>query len=78
MQQSVSLRFRGAAGRCVHRFVTGPRRDLPGVGSRRRVQEAIERLTRNRAVFVVAHRLATVRHADEILDLDEGRVVESC
>ncbi|MCC7132308.1 MAG: ABC transporter ATP-binding protein, partial [Gemmatimonadales bacterium] len=44
--------------------------------SERLVQEAIDRLMRDRTVLVVAHRLATVQHADEILVLDGGRIVE--
>ncbi len=40
------------------------------------IQEALYRVMKNRTVFVVAHRLATVLHCDEILVLDEGRVVE--
>jgi ATP-binding cassette, subfamily B, bacterial MsbA len=44
--------------------------------SERLVQEAIDRLMRDRTVLVVAHRLATVRHADEILVIDRGRIVE--
>ena len=44
--------------------------------SERLVQQAIDRLMEDRTVLVVAHRLATVRHADEILVLDEGRIVE--
>ncbi|MBW4472052.1 MAG: ABC transporter ATP-binding protein/permease [Stenomitos rutilans HA7619-LM2] len=41
------------------------------------VQEALERLMQNRTVFVIAHRLATVRRADRILVLEQGQVVES-
>ncbi|MDG2991909.1 ABC transporter ATP-binding protein/permease [Candidatus Synechococcus calcipolaris G9] len=41
------------------------------------VQEALERATEGRTVFVIAHRLATVRRADRILVLDQGRVIES-
>jgi subfamily B ATP-binding cassette protein MsbA len=45
--------------------------------SERLVQQAIERLMRDRTVFVIAHRLATVRYADRLIVLDRGRVVES-
>lgn len=41
------------------------------------VQEALERIMENRTVFVIAHRLATVRRADRILVLDRGKIVES-
>ena len=44
--------------------------------SERLVQNAIERLMKDRTVLVVAHRLATVLDADEILVLDGGRLVE--
>jgi len=44
--------------------------------SERLVQQAIERLMRERTVLVIAHRLATVRDADEIVVLDGGRVVQ--
>ena len=44
--------------------------------SERLVQEAIDRLMRHRTTLVIAHRLATVRHADFIVVLSEGRVVE--
>ena len=41
------------------------------------VQEALERIMKERTVFVIAHRLATVRHAQRILVLEEGEVIES-
>ncbi len=44
--------------------------------SERLVQQAIERLMRERTVLVIAHRLATVRDADEIVVLDAGCVVQ--
>ena len=44
--------------------------------SERLVQQAIERLMQDRTVLVIAHRLATVRDADEIVVLEDGRVVQ--
>ncbi|MEB3280946.1 MAG: ABC transporter ATP-binding protein [Lyngbya sp.] len=41
------------------------------------VQEALERLMQNKTVFVIAHRLATVRRADRILVMEGGKIVES-
>jgi ABC-type multidrug transport system fused ATPase/permease subunit/glycosyltransferase involved in cell wall biosynthesis len=39
--------------------------------------EALERLMQDRTTFVIAHRLSTVRHADRIVVLDQGRIVET-
>jgi subfamily B ATP-binding cassette protein MsbA len=44
--------------------------------SERLVQQAIDRLMADRTVLVIAHRLATVRDADEIVVLEAGRVVQ--
>jgi len=41
-----------------------------------RVQRALQELTRGRTTFVIAHRLSTVRDADQILVLRDGRLVE--
>ncbi len=41
------------------------------------VQEALDKVMVNRTVFAIAHRLATVRHADKILVMKNGRIVES-
>lgn len=41
------------------------------------VQEALDRVMRNRTTFMVSHRLATVRHADMIVILERGRIVHA-
>ena len=42
----------------------------------RLIQEALDRLMSNRTSFVIAHRLSTVRHADQILVLERGHIIE--
>ena len=40
------------------------------------IQKAIENLTENRTTFIVAHRLSTIKNADKIAVVDNGRCVE--
>jgi ABC-type multidrug transport system fused ATPase/permease subunit len=42
----------------------------------RQIQQALDRLMEKRTSFVIAHRLSTVRHADQILVLERGRIIE--
>ena len=44
--------------------------------SERLVQEAINNMMQQRTSLVIAHRLSTIRHADEILVLQQGKIVE--
>lgn len=44
--------------------------------SERIVQEAINSLMKNRTCIVIAHRLSTVQHADEIIVLEKGKIIE--
>jgi subfamily B ATP-binding cassette protein MsbA len=44
--------------------------------SERLIQDALSRLMKNRTTLVIAHRLSTVEHADQIVVLDAGRIVE--
>ena len=41
-----------------------------------RLQKAIEALTRDKTIIMIAHRLKTVRNADRILVIDKGRIVQ--
>ncbi len=45
--------------------------------SERQVQIALDRLTADRTTLVIAHRLATVMNADQILVMDDGRLIET-
>jgi len=40
------------------------------------IQEALERLMKNRTSFIIAHRLSTIHNADKIVVMDDGKVVE--
>ena len=42
----------------------------------RMVQQGMDRLMQGRTTFVIAHRLSTVRHADQIMVMDHGRIIE--
>ena len=42
-----------------------------------KVQQALDRLMDNRTTLVIAHRLSTIQHADRILVLENGALVES-
>jgi len=44
--------------------------------SERLVQDAIDRIMKGRTVFVIAHRLSTIKHADTIVVMENGRIVD--
>ncbi|MFW5798116.1 MAG: ATP-binding cassette domain-containing protein, partial [Planctomycetota bacterium] len=44
--------------------------------SERRIQAAMESLMKNRNMFIIAHRLSTVRHVNRILVFDHGQIVQ--
>lgn len=45
--------------------------------SERHIQAALEELMKTRTTLVIAHRLSTVEHADKIIVMDEGQIIES-
>jgi len=44
--------------------------------SEKLVQDALERLMKNRTSIVIAHRLSTIQHADEIIVMQKGEIIE--
>jgi len=44
--------------------------------SERAVQDALDKLMRGRTTLVIAHRLSTIEHADRVVAMDRGRIVE--
>ena len=44
--------------------------------SERLVQDALTRLMKNRTTLVIAHRLSTIQHADEIIVMEKGSIIE--
>ena len=59
--------------RDVRRFRTDP---IEEALIERLVQVALDRLMPDRTTLVIAHRLSTIEHADQVLVLDHGRLVE--
>lgn len=47
------------------------------VETERRIEEALRELRRGRTTLIIAHRISTVRHADRIVYLEDGQIVES-
>ena len=45
--------------------------------SEKLVQEALARLIKGKTTFIIAHRLSTIRHADKIIVMDKGRIVQT-
>ena len=45
--------------------------------SEKLVQDALHNLMKDRTSFVIAHRLSTIKHADRIIVMDKGQIVES-
>ena len=41
------------------------------------IQKALEKLMKDRTTFIIAHRLSTIKNADNILVLDQGKIIES-
>ena len=46
------------------------------VETERQIQLALTRLVKNRTTLIIAHRLSTIRQADQIIFLEQGKIVE--
>ena len=45
---------------------------------RKRIQEAINELVKNKILAVIAHKLSTIKNEDQIIVLDKGNIIERC
>ena len=57
-------------------LLSGGQRQALDTESERLVQDALEHLMPDRTTLVIAHRLSTIEHADQVLVLDHGKLVE--
>ena len=75
LQQRIDEATEGLSARdlaAVKRYLTAA---IDAV-TERRVREALAEATATKATIVIAHRLSSLMHADQIIVLDEGRIVE--
>ena len=61
---------------CFSNLAWPPENAAVDAATERRIREALAEATRARATIVIAHRLSSLMHADEILFLEGGRIVE--
>ena len=47
-----------------------------GTESEKLVQDALNKLMKNRTSLIIAHRLSTIQHADEIVVMEKGKIIE--
>jgi len=66
-----------AKAAAAHEFLEKLPKGYLDASSELAVQQAVEKLSEDRTTLIIAHRLATVKKADRIVVLDEGRVVAS-
>ena len=63
--------------KCACAYTLTRRRLFADPDNERSVQQAFERLSKDKTVIMIAHRLSTVTNADRIYVLSEGRIAES-